>query len=145
MKRPTSLLTLLTFTLLKLNRLAPIVERSGEKKGLDDLKGLTEVLGQTLREVREISTGLSLPELNSASIHDAIHLAVRRHQEFTGTKVSVTCENLPVSATLGQKTCAYRVVQEGLANTFRHAQNMSPSVFARGGAEIVWVGGGYHA
>ncbi len=127
---------LLTYTLLKLNRVFPIVERSGEKKSIDDFKSLNEVLGQTLREVREISTGLSLPELSAASIADAIHLAVRRHQEFTGSKVAVQCENLPENTTLSQKICAYRIVQEGLSNAFKHAQDTAPSVSVRHEAEL---------
>ena len=121
---------LLTFTLLKLNRLVPLVERVGDKKSLDDLKNLTEVLGRALREVRDISTGLSLPELQSASMTEAIQLAVRRHQEFTGSQVTVHFENLPEVSGLSQKICAYRFVQEGLSNAFRHGRSTTPRVTA---------------
>jgi signal transduction histidine kinase len=127
---------LLTFTLLKLNRLSDIIERAGDKRSVDDYRSLSEVLKQTLREVRDISTGLSLPELNSASITDAIHLAVHRHQEFTGCKVLVSCEGLPEHATLSQKICAYRIVQEGLSNAFKHTQDTTPVVTARHGSEL---------
>ena len=127
---------LLTFTLLKLNRLSDVIERASDKRSLDDYHSLTEALKQTLREVRDISTGLSLPELNSASISDAIHLAVRRHQEFTGCRVLVSCENLPDHATLSQKICAYRIVQEGLSNAFKHTQDAAPVVIARYGSEF---------
>ena len=127
---------LLTFTLLKLDRLSDVIERVGDKRNIDDYRNLSEALKQTLREVRDISTGLSLPELNSASIADAIHLAVRRHQEFTGCKVLVSCENLPGHATLSQKICAYRIVQEGLSNTFKHTEDAAPVVTARYGSEL---------
>ena len=127
---------LLTFTLLKLDRLSAVIDRAGDQRSLDDYRSLTEVMKQTLREVRDISTGLSLPELNAVSITDAIHLAARRHQEFTGCKVSVSCENLPDNAPLSQKICAYRIVQEALSNSFKHAQDTTPRVSARLGSEL---------
>ena len=127
---------LLTFTLLKLNRLIPLVERAGDKKNLDDLTNLTDVLGRALREVRDISTGLSLPELRSASMTEAIQLAVRRHQEFTGSQVTVDFDNLPEVSALSQKICAYRFVQEGLSNAFRHGRSTTPRVAASGDTEL---------
>ena len=85
---------LLSFALLKLDRLASVVNRAGEEKAIADLQKLRSVLTDTLREVREISTGLSLPELGAASMEATILLSVRRHEELTGHRVIVSMEKI---------------------------------------------------
>ena len=59
---------LLTYTLLQLDQLTPIVELAHENNIDVDLGKLHGVLTDAMREVRAISTGLSLPELAAASI-----------------------------------------------------------------------------
>lgn len=127
---------LLSFTLLKLDRLGTMTQPGNEQKSSADLEKLRDVVTQTLREVREISTGLSLPELGCASIEETIRLAVRRHEEFTGAKVAVALTTLPGTVSLAQKVCIYRLIQEALSNTFKHAQAKTTRVTARGGHEL---------
>ncbi|MEQ1697653.1 MAG: sensor histidine kinase [Hyphomicrobiaceae bacterium] len=126
---------LLAFTLLKLDRLGKSFQRSGDQANLADLQNLREVMAQALREVRELSTGLSLPELASTSIAEAIELAVQRHQEATSTLVSVHMTDMPGSASLAQKICVYRLIQEALSNAFKHAQGSHVKVTATGGRD----------
>ncbi|MFM9827370.1 MAG: sensor histidine kinase [Sphingomonas sp.] len=127
---------LLSFTLLKLDRLGRTVQKTGDVSSLADLEQLREVMAQALREVRDISTGLSLPELAPASITDAIALAVQRHEEMTGTRVAVQLSDLPEVTSLAQKICAYRFIQEALTNACKHAQSKQIRIFATGQSPI---------
>lgn len=123
---------LLSFTLLKLDRLGRTVQRTGDQTSIADLHKLREVMAQALQEVRAISTGLSLPELALTSISEAIALAVQRHEEVTGTRVGVHMTDMPDTTSLAQKICAYRFIQEALSNAFKHAQCQQIRVAADG-------------
>jgi signal transduction histidine kinase len=128
---------LLTYMLLQLDRLAPVAELARDRKMQTDVEKFRRVLSDTLREVRAISTGLSLPELATTSIDETIALAIRRHEELTGAKVQLSLDPLPRAITLNQKICTYRFIQEALANSNKHAQAGTQLVSARGGAQIV--------
>lgn len=128
---------LLTYSLLQLDRLAPMAALAREQKIPVDLEKFRRVLGDTLAEVRAISTGLSLPELATTTVHETITLAIRRHEELTGTKVQLTFDHLPGAISLNQKICTYRFIQEALANSTKHAHAQTHQVTAHGGAEIV--------
>jgi len=128
---------LLTYSLLQLDRLAPVVAIAREQKIPMDLEKFRRVLSDTLHEVRAISTGLSLPELATSTVDETIALAIRRHEELTGTKVYATLKELPPAITLNQKICTYRFVQEALSNASKHARANMHHVSAECGAEIV--------
>ena len=48
----------------------------------------------------------------------------------------VDFDNLPEVSALSQKICAYRFVQEGLSNAFRHGRSTTPRVAASGDTEL---------
>ncbi|AEQ51582.1 sensor histidine kinase [Pelagibacterium halotolerans] len=83
-----------------------------------------------LRELRTISAGLVLPEIDSIDLRGALQLAVLRHEGLTGTKIAVSFGKLPRSSSLPLKTCAYRVVQEALSNAYKHAGDVHTEVRA---------------
>ena len=85
---------------------------------------------RVMTELREISAGLVLPEIEGVSLEVALHLAVERHRHATGTEVDETYENLPEDVEHSLKICLYRIVQEGLNNAYRHAAAKSQSVSA---------------
>jgi signal transduction histidine kinase len=78
------------------------------------------VAQQAMNELRNISAGLVLPELSALDLRETIALAVRRHEEFTGLPVKVTCGDLPYDCALDLRVCLYRIIQEGLGNAARH-------------------------
>lgn len=128
---------LLTYSLLRLGKFAPIVRKAGRKKDADELSFVQVALTDTLTEVRNISRGLSLPQLSTATLGETIALAVTLHQEQTGTKVDLTTEDLPDNAAQALKVCVYRVVQESLANAYRHGQGRDQKVTAHSGTHLV--------
>lgn len=123
---------LLSYTLLRLHKLAPLVETSGSEKERHELLLIRESLGDTLREVRSISEGLALPELGPIALREVIELAISSHERITSTRVSRRLEDLPEETPQSLKICVYRLVQEGLTNAFRHADGKGQEVSARG-------------
>jgi signal transduction histidine kinase len=79
-------------------------------------------LSEALREIRQISAGLALPELERATLVEALDLAIATHERRTGTVVETSYgQDLPRQLPAHVVTCLYRVVQESLANAYRHA------------------------
>ncbi len=128
---------LLSYTLLRLHKLAPLVEKAGSEKERRELLLIRDSVGDTLREVRNISEGLALPELGPISLKEVIELAIGAHERLTGTHVLRMIEDdLPGETPQSLKICVYRFVQEGLTNAFRHAGGAGQAVAARAGRHL---------
>lgn len=113
---------LLTLIILRLTR-----SRDAGQQGLDPT---IEIATEAMHELRNISTGLVLPELSKASLRQTISLAAERHEHLTGTHVARHLGRLGQGATLAVKIAAYRVVQEALTNAFRHGGGLGQRVAA---------------
>jgi len=99
----------------------------------DDLQGPMSVrtaLQEAMREIRNISSGLALPELRKATVAEAIRLAVADHERRSGTDVVTDIGELPPKVGSQIVTCVYRFVQEALNNAVRHAGGVGQSVAA---------------
>ena len=81
-----------------------------------------------LSELRDISTGLVLPQLEGLTPNEILLLAVQNHEDATGTKVSSQIGDLPADVTLPVTICLYRIVQEGLNNAFHHGKAIGQRV-----------------
>ena len=122
---------LLTYSLLRLHKFAPIVEKNGAEKDVQELAMIREALSDTLREVRNISEGLALPELDQIPLAEVIELAISSHERLTHTRVERNLDVPLEQAPQSLKICAYRFVQEGLTNAFRHAAARGQRVTVR--------------
>lgn len=127
---------LLTFSMLHLERLKPVAAKAGDKKTFD-LEKHRQVLGDVLREVRSISSGLTLPELAGLSLLGTIELVVRRHGELTGITVELATKELPQHPPIAIKATAYRLIQEALSNSYRHGRATRQWVEARGDGGVL--------
>ena len=123
---------LLSYTLLRLHKFAPLVEKDGSDKERGELLVIRDALGDTLREVRNISEGLALPELDLIPLTEVIELVISSHERLTNTHVSSKIGMLPEDVPKALKICVYRFVQEGLTNAFRHADGNGQGVTAHG-------------
>ena len=74
-----------------------------------------------LQEIRAISAGLGLPELERLALPEVVQRAVRAHERRTGTHVAVRMEQVPERAPLAVKITVYRLIQEALQNAYLHA------------------------
>lgn len=118
----------LALALLRIDDLAPnkaatdhAMTASDAARKIKALETVRSATQKALSEIRSISTGLALPELQDLSPSDVIGSAVNAFVSATQTKVSCTLTDLPDAISLPWTVCLYRFVQEGLSNGYRHA------------------------
>ena len=63
------------------------------------------------------------PEVEKLELDEALRMAARRHQRWTGKEVACDIGKLPARIPFALKCCLYRFAQEGLNNAFRHADS----------------------
>ena len=119
-------LQLLTLIILRLTR-----DRGELPEGVDERAATVQLARDAISELRNISTGLVLPELAEMDLAGAISSAVSRHQELTGSKVALALSGVNFDTSDAMKVCAYRVVQEALNNAYRHGEHHGQKVAAR--------------
>lgn len=117
---------LLTLILIRLDDLAENCTAVDQ----ESLETIRSAATDALREVRELSRGLALPEINDLSLQEELQLVAQRHEQRTGTKVKLTLGAMPEEASLPLKLCLYRFVQETLNNAYRHAQGQGQVISA---------------
>jgi len=93
-----------------------------------DVETLRKVLHDALKDIRNISGGLSLPEVQDMGLSQALELCARAHERRTGTVVTCLLEQPPYDVSAAIKICLYRFVQEGLNNAFHHADGAGQAV-----------------
>jgi len=85
-------------------------------------------LTEALNEIRNITAGLAMPEIEGLSLDQTLHKVVKAHERRSGMTVSLVSgacqESIPHSLLI----CVYRFVQETLNNTFCHGQAEAASV-----------------
>jgi signal transduction histidine kinase len=78
-------------------------------------------LDSALKEIRQISSGLRLPEIEALELGDVIRKAARDHEDKTGNSVRVALGADIPPVDLPTKIALYRVTQEALNNAYQHA------------------------
>jgi signal transduction histidine kinase len=132
----------LALALLRLDELAPVVNaaaKDGATKHKEVLASIRSATADAMKEIRNISSGLALPELQKITPADALTIAARAHERSTGTAVRLTMSGLPQRLPLPLTICMFRFAQEGLNNAFRHAGGVEQKVTARCDGAIVEV------
>jgi len=115
---------------LALMRLEPMMELcaacgppAGQERALGDgFSSVQSALRGALDELRAISKGLHLPEIAPLSLAEIAQRAVRDYERKVGAgpAVAVDVQGLPQQAPLPVKITLFRLLQESLANGFRH-------------------------
>ena len=77
-------------------------------------------LQSALTDMRTILRGLHLPEIEQLSLADTVRRAVRDHERMTGAVVPLSIGDVPEEAPLSVRIALFRLLQESLANGFRH-------------------------
>lgn len=96
------------------------------------------LLSSAIDDLRKISLGLVLPQLEGLTTRETLLLAVSQHQIVTGTSVTSDIGDLPFCSAL-QRRCLYRVVREALNNSYRHANGNGQVVRASANADSITV------
>ena len=116
---------LLALALLRLDSATPAASTSQRPS---DVETLRKVLNDALTDIRNISGGLSLPEVQDMPLGRALELCARSHERRTATKVDCRIDQGAHDVSAAVKICLYRFVQEGLNNAFRHAAGAGQTV-----------------
>jgi signal transduction histidine kinase len=116
---------LIAFALLRLDSLHP--ENSREPT-FNDFERIRTALTDSLSEIRGISAGLILPELEQVSPADVLRMAAQNHERRTATPVRCEIENLPLKLSPTLKSCLYRFTQGALNNAYQHAGGVGQTV-----------------
>jgi signal transduction histidine kinase len=103
----------------------------------EDFYTVRTAVSSALEELRAISAGLRLPAIEPLSPAETVRRAVRDYEQKTQTQVALTLESLPTDAPLAVRITLYRILQEALANGYRHAGGNQQSVHVgiRNGAQ----------
>lgn len=117
---------LVGLALLRLDNLRPPLAAKHSKP--EEFEKIRTVLQDCLREIRHLSAGLAPPHLDSLLLGKVLELAVRQHEQRTGTDVNAAIGKLPMNMSSLHKVCIYRFVQEGLNNAYRHAGGIGQMV-----------------
>jgi signal transduction histidine kinase len=96
-------------------------------------------LQSALTDLRAILRGLQLPEIEQLSVTETLQRAVDDHQRKTGVAVPLTLSNAPEEAPLPVRITLFRVLQESLANGFRHGGGRGQRVAVTGSGGRVSV------
>lgn len=94
----------------------------------DDLRMVRQAVASAMAELRTISAGLRLPELDPLTTEECVQRAVRDYEQKTERPVTLTCCELPHTVPLPVKITLYRVIREALNNSFYHAEGKQQSV-----------------
>ncbi len=103
---------------------------SGGDEVSEDFDLVEAALTSALKEMRDISSDMRLPELAVLSLEETIQRAVADHRNKTGGEVAVDLSTDCKSGSLPTKIVVYRVIQEALSNSYRHAPGSSRHVEA---------------
>jgi signal transduction histidine kinase len=88
-------------------------------------------LNRALQDVRGISTGLRLPELDNLTLQETVGRAVRAHERRTSSSVALDVECASGRTPVPAKITVYRLVQEALSNAYRHGKGVEQRVALR--------------
>ena len=135
---PVQLVSILA---LKLSELL----HSGFPQAQNDLKtndlktNVEDLTAAILNELRDISIGLVLPELDGLSVTETLHFAVDRHERNTGTSVKRTISPITFEASAALRVCMFRVVQQSLNNSYAHGNGREQRLVASESQECLTI------
>jgi len=105
-----------------------------------DAQEVRKSLGKALSEIRAISRGLALPDLDALDLRTLVTRAVDDHEHQTDMEIALSFVGKePFSIDYTQKICVYRFLQETLSNVARHAAVDQASVKVEAGLDAITV------
>ena len=103
-----------------------------------ELRSIQSALQSSLRDVRKISSGLAIPGMAELSLADTARRAVRDFEHMSGQTVRAEIDDSLANAPLSVKITVYRLLQESLTNSWRHAPGGAPLVHVhKSGGEVL--------
>ena len=101
---------------------------AGRQFAAENLRPIRSAITSALTDLRLICTGLQLPEIEPLTLNEIAARAVRDFEGKSGASVILRAGHLGEVASLPVKIALYRLLQEALANGFRHAEGMGQRI-----------------
>lgn len=131
---------LIALSLLRLESLRIPELSTVERRNHDDFDAVETALRDALKEIRDLCSGLALPNLEKAPISKVIEYAVMNHERRSKTQVArIIASDLPANAPPLTMMCIYRFIQEGLTNALRHGGGKDQIVAAAFDGQLLTI------
>ena len=104
---------------------------SSQGEVTQELGSIQNALQASLRDVRKISSGLAIPGMTEMTLADTARRAVRDFERLSGQTVKTEIDETLGQAPLAVKITVYRLLQESLTNSWRHAPGGFPQVHVK--------------
>lgn len=103
-------------------RLDSVLPKS--KKGTKDSDDIRHALNTALTEIRALSRGLAVPDLDNLDVHSVLSRAIEDHNRHNDQAIAVPAGHPePIDLGYTEKLCVFRFVQECLSNSLKHTAN----------------------
>jgi two-component system sensor histidine kinase UhpB len=109
----------LTSLLISLALLEQAIQGEEARRRVEDTRALVH---QTLRAVRNLSIDLRPSALDDLGLLPALRWYIKQYQQTCGIEVEFTATGLKQRLPAEVETALYRVIQESLTNTAKHAK-----------------------
>jgi len=134
----------LALALLRIDELASLCESCKvsipkRQAANADIYTIESTLKSALSDMRLILAGLRLPDIGQLSIKETVEHAIRDYERKTSTKVKLLVNGIPDTGPLSVKITLYRILQESLANGYRHANGANQQVCILGDEDQITV------
>jgi signal transduction histidine kinase len=97
--------------------------RAGPQAEFEEhVNGAKQLTEQSLRALKDMAMGLRPSMLDDLGLGSAVQWQARQFSKHTGIPVNVQVDDIPADLPERHRTCVYRLVQEALTNTARHAR-----------------------
>jgi signal transduction histidine kinase len=123
----------LALALLRIDPLSETILNSDSNPAISkDFVTIQNALESAIKELRTISSGLRLPELDQMTPEEIINRAVHEYETKTQKQVVMELKDLPDVVGMSVKITLYRVIQEALNNSYRHSGGKDQIIKSQG-------------
>lgn len=136
----------LGFALMQLRNLqdrlmeAPAAASAVPQPGAQDVAGISQAVEAAMADLRAIAANLELPDIEPLALDEVAERVVRDFVGKTRQEVQLSCAVAPDLRVPGRiKTTVYRLLQESLANVWRHARGSRCQVMVGADARSVVI------
>lgn len=120
----------LAFALMRFDEMVGACGRCDKPKNSSspDLATIRRALRTSLDDLRDIAAGLGMPGIAALSLADTARRAVRDFERHSSSRIAAEIDEGLGETDIATKITVYRLLQESLANSHRHAPGSAPHV-----------------